>query len=329
METDPGIQPDNRVWHVDAELVQATKEAVLAIRRESEYGPRNRDRLVFRASELGHVAAYRDHNGEPGGCARIPFFSFWAERYKPRELTAEELMNFEKGNEEEETIRAYLEKAGLLVERQVRLGAWRPCGGPDPWGLLCDKPEEPRCGVGPFIHGDRRYPDRSGGLVRGKADFIINHPKHGRIPLEWKSSSTFIFGTIGKVGPKGDNGIQAHYYGFEMGTDYVALGYVNKESGDVVIFTARTDYKLIEDVLERARKLKDDIQMGRMPPMPEGVAAPKSYFDRAWPCYYYAPKKKRIGACAYYSYCHGPLPTLPRKNPIPRRPRAGGMQFNA
>lgn len=338
MTSDPGIRPPNN-WSLDAALVQATHDAVLSLRAKNEWGPRNRDRLVFRASELGDVAAFRDHRGDPGGCARKTFYSFWAERFKPRDLTAEELMNFAKGVEEQGVMKRYLVEAGLFVEEEVRLGAWAPCRNTDGNGLplYCEDPASPTCGVGPFIHGDHRFPDRSGGLVRGKADFIIDHPQHGKIPLEWKSASSYIFGAIGQHGPKGDNALQAHYYGYEMGTSHVAIGYVDKESGRVAIFTAPTDTALIDEVLGRAAVLRNAIQAGDIPPAPKGVRAPRDYYDRAWPCYYYAPKKKRIGACPFYEHCHGALPvegtgTPPRTGRPAFRRRTktgdGGLDFN-
>lgn len=339
MQTDPGLQPDGRAWQLDEDLVKMTKDAVLALRVDNDFGPRNRDRLVFRASELGDVASYRDAHGEPGGCHRKTFFSFWPERFKPRDFTAEELMNFAKGVEEQEVMKRYLVKAGLFVEEEVRLGAWTPCRGTDGNGLPkgCADIAHPTCGVFPHAHADPRFPDRSGGIVRGRADFIINHPKHGKIPLEWKSCSSYIFDAIKQLGPKGDNGLQAHFYGHEMGTAYVALGYVNKETGDVAIFTAKTDIAIVKLVFERAVALKGDILAGNMPALPDGVRAPKDYYDRAWPCYYYAPKKKRVGVCPFFEYCHGKPPVeadagAPPKRTYARRRKTDGaapISFNS
>jgi len=302
--SDPGIQPPNG-WSVDDVLVKATKDAVLSLRAKNEFGPRKRDRITFRASELGDLAAYRDARGEPGGCSRKTFFSFWSERFPARAMDAETLMNFAKGNEEQETMKRYLQEAGLYVEEEVRLGAWA--------GNMADQ----------------RFPDRSGGLVRGKCDFIIRHPQHGLTPLEWKSASTYIFDSIKKTGPKGDNALQAHYYGFEMGTSHVAIGYVNKENGEVVLFTAQTDTELIERVLARAKALREDIADGVMPDQPEGVTPPKTYQDRAWPCYYYAHKKKRVGACPFYEHCHGAPPAVPEDKPkrSARKKPAEGFTF--
>jgi hypothetical protein len=102
----------------------------------------------------------------------------------------------------------------------------------------------------------------------------------------------------------------------------------------VVIFSAKTDVALINVVLARARLLRDDIQAGNLPALPEGVQAPKDYYERAWPCYYYAPKKKRIGACPFFEYCHGKLPVeadsdgSPKRS-YPRRKKSGSISFNS
>jgi hypothetical protein len=109
-----------------------------------------------------------------------------------------------------------------------------------------------------------------------------------------------------------------------MGTEYVALGYVNKESGEIVIHTAKTDNALIEAVLERASKLRDDIKMGIMPAMPEGVKQPTDYYERAWPCYSYGTKKKTVNACAYFEHCHGKLPEA--KASLTGPPKAWGAR---
>lgn len=294
-------------WLLDEVLIQKTKAAVLAIRAEHEYGPRNRERLVFRASELGDVVNYIDAKGELGGCHRKPFYSFWPEKFAARELNADTLMNFAEGEAAEETMARRLTKAGILAERQILLGAW-PKGG--------------RVGA----RADARFPDKSGGLIRGKCDFTVLHPEHGVIPLEWKSSSSYIFDMLRRQGPKGDNALQAQFYGYEMGTSHTGLGYVNKETGQVQIFAAPVNHELILRVHSIATGLRRLIVAGALPDAPPGARAAReanppgsrrsgfkklpdgAYYDRAWPCYTYSVKKDRVSACPYYEHCHGALP---------------------
>lgn len=310
MTRDKGITPRSK-WQHDDTLVDLAHKAVLSLRDKNAFGPRRRsESLAFRTSEIGDIISFRDHKGDPGGCARKPFYSFWAEHHRRRPWSADELLNFGRGDDEEARVRDYLEEAGILEEEQVKLGAWGDQDAPE------------------YFRGDPRYPDRSGGLIRGKCDFVIRHPEHGVIPLEWKTCSTYIFGMLKRSGPKGDNALQAQFYAHEMGTDHVALGYINKETGQLAIFTAPTDRLLIRRVLDRATKLKADILAGKKPPMPEGLHPPEDVYDRVWPCYVYAPKKRKVMACAFYEACHGMLPDFALKAmeggaPAPKRKPRG------
>jgi hypothetical protein len=334
-EPDPGFSLPN-VWDLDAGLVGRVKAAVLTLRKENEWAPRKRANLVFRASELGDLAAVRDAKGKASGCARKTFYSFWPEEFVAREFDAETLLNFDEGNKGEDRLEVYLKQSGLLADGQVRFGAWTPCITP----TMCDS-TNPRCGVSPFVHGDHRYPDRSGGLVRGKADFIINHPVHGRIPLEWKTASSYVADMVAKGGPKPENALQALFYAHEMGTTHGALGYTNKETGNFEIYIAPAQPELMASIFARARWLRGLIQAGELPPMPRGARAAAiadpagsrfsakkrlpddAFFDNVWPCYAWSEKKKRVNACAYYEACHGALPAKPiegrRVNPLLRR----------
>jgi hypothetical protein len=308
---DPGLPVPNP-WRKDAGLVDAVKVAVLEIRKENQWGPRKRtSNMAFRASELGDLVAALDAKGEASGCARKVFFSFWEDKYPRTQLSAEQLLNFALGDEAEDRIEVYLRKAGLFVEGQVRLGAW-PKGGE--------------------MQGDPRYPDRSGGLVRGACDFVIKHPKHGLMPLEWKSCSTYVFDMVAKQGPKPENALQALFYAHEMGTDYGALGYTNKETGDVLIFYAPAQPDLMARVFTIAAERRRQVLAGELPEAPAGArpaqaADPpgsrrsgmkrmpdEAYYDRAWPCYTYAAKKGLVMACPFYETCHGKLPEKPGKN---------------
>lgn len=292
-------------WRVDDGLISAVKGGVLQEAKDNEWGPRKiGEKLAFRASELGDLVAFRDHKGEPGGCQRKVFYSFHADKYPAADFTAEELLNFDKGNEAEDRIEVYLRKAGLYVEGQVKLGAW-PSGGPNA--------------------GDPRYPDRSGGLVRGTADFVVKHPEHGVIPLEWKSCSTYVFDMVSQHGPKPENALQAIFYAHEMGATHAALGYTNKETGDVLIFTTPAQPALMEVVFAKARLLRAAVLAGEVPAMPEGARGAQEgehrsgatklpehpFYDRAWPCYAYMAKKGRAMACRFYAHCHGAVPEKP------------------
>ena len=354
---DPGLPVPNP-WRSADDIVVGVKEAVVSIRDENAWGPRNRQRVTFRASELGDLVAFRDKGG-PGGCARKVFYSFWEDKYPRIEFDAETLLNFDKGNEAEDRVEVYLKKAGLYAEGQTRFGAWASCKGnpialgDDSNSLPCRNPEKPQCGVSDFIHGDHRFPDRSTGLVRGKADFLINHPVHGLMPLEWKSCSTYVFDMVSKGGPKPENALQALFYAHEMGTTHAALGYTNKESGDVAIFIAPAQPDLMEQVFALARVRRVQIESGELPAMPDGARAAQdadppgsrrsgfkkmpdeAYYDRAWPCYSYAVKKGRVMPCPFYEHCHGPLPekpgtkSKPRANPLLKAKKARGpMEFS-
>lgn len=310
MPGDPGLPVPNP-WRKDAAIVGAVKDAVLAIRKENEWAPRQRkSNLAFRASELGDLVSALDQKGEASGCARKVFFSFWSDKYPRGEMSAEQLLNFDKGDEVEDRMEVYLRKAGLYVEGQVRLGAW-PKGGD--------------------FAGDPRYPDRSGGLVRGSCDFVIKHPERGVMPLEWKSCSTYVFDMVAKQGPKPENALQALFYAHEMGTAYGALGYTNKETGDVLIFYAPAQPELMARVFDIARVRRDQILAEQLPEAPEGARPAQdadppgsrrsgfkrlpddAFFDRAWPCYTYAAKKGLVMACPFYTVCHGALPEKPTK----------------
>ena len=333
--TDPGL-PIPNPWRKDAPLVEEVKAAVLAIRAENEWGPRKRyPGLVFRASELGDLVNALDKKGEAAGCARKVFYGFHEDKFPRAALTAEQVLNFAKGDDAEAAMEEYLRKNGLYVESQARFGAWAPCKGTDGNGLpqFCSDPAAPTCGVSGNVHGDHRFPDRSGGTVRGKADFIIKHPKHGNIPLEWKSCSTYVFDMVLKDGPKVENSLQALFYGNEAGTTHCAVGYTNKETGDIAIFVATVQPDLMAHVFEIAKERRRQILAGEVPAAPVGARPaqydenrrsgfkkmpPEPYYDRAWPCYTYAAKKGIPMPCAFYEVCHGPLPEKPGKAPAKR-----------
>lgn len=335
MPDDGTVIPDP--WSRDLGIVDTIKQAVVASKKRAEFGPRNRKRVVFRASELGDLVAARDHKGEAAGCARKVFYSFFPESFARSEMSAETLLNFDEGDAVEDRIEVYLREAGLYVEGQVRFGAWAACKGTpvglgDDVGVFCQDPAKPGCGVSPHVHGDHRFPDRSGGLVRGKADFIIKHPKHGVMPLEWKSCSTYVFDMVKKGGPKPENALQALFYAHEMGTEYGALGYTNKETRDFVIFVAKAQPGLMETVFARALLMRAAIEANALPEMPVGARAATAadppgsrrsgnkrlpdaaYYDRAWPCYTYAAKKDIVIACPYYTACHGAAPDKPTRS---------------
>lgn len=306
-------------WKLAETMTRDVKAAALSLYEKDEYGPPSRERIVFRASELGNILSVRDAKGEPSGCARKPWYRYHADRFPPRRRSAEEVLNFAKGNEEEAKMRDYLTEAGILLETQLKLGAW----------AAHDDEHAPE-----YVRGDPRYPDRSGGLARGKADFIIDARKYARtaarIPLEFKSSSSYAYRYLHTEGPKPEHALQGAFYAHEMNADHFAVGYVDKESGDILIFVCRTpSARFFDRMFERLMWMRDAIEDGELPPAPMGTHAPMSadppgsryagkarmpddpFFDRAWPCYVWGSKKGRAVACEWFAHCHGRLPDEP------------------
>lgn len=334
------------MWNVSGDLEDAVKRGALKLREESEHRPPSRERIIFRASELGNALAVRDAKGEPSGCAIKPWFRFHADRFAARKLDAEAVLNFAKGSYEEGKLEAYLQAAGILVETQVMLGAWAECRDPKTCARTKKTPKaEPTCGVPPYVHGDPRYPDRSRGNARGKCDFIIDASAWvkgaKRVPLEWKSTSSYQYPSLSRDGPKVENALQGGFYGHEMRAKWHAIGYTDKESGGIRILVCRTlTDKWWDTAFERLEWLRALIVRGEMPPRPFGVHPPEEnpkrtmrdgwntyripepYYDKVWPCYVYGTKKKRVTACEYFEHCHGvPLPKKPEHAPelVPRK----------
>lgn len=354
-DTDVGLKVPVR-WNVSGELEDAVKRGAVKLREENEHRPPSRERIVFRASELGNVLAVRDHKGEPNGCALKPWFRFHADRYPARKLDAESVLNFAKGTFEEGKMESYLDAAGILVETQVMLGAWSPCRAPDACARTVEDPHaDPTCGVPRYVHADPRYPDRTGGNARGKCDFIIDASAwiegETRVPLEWKSTSSYGFPGLSRDGPKVEHSLQGGLYGHETRSRYYAVGYVDKESGGVRILLCRTlPDAWWRKAFQRCEWLRDLIERGERPARPVGVhfpeenpkremrdgwqtyRIPEAYYDRAWPCYVYGTKKKRVTACEYLAHCWGRNPPpKPEHEPelVPRKKKASAKAKSA
>lgn len=351
-ETDPGLRVPV-MWNVSGELVDAVKAGALGLRSKRERIAK-RDRIIFRASELGNVLAVRDAKGNPSGCALKPFFRFHEDRYPRRMISAEAALNFAKGENEEDKMASYLAESGLLVEQQVPFGAWAECNDPDECARSLEHPRaEPTCGVPGYVHADPRFPDRSGGLARGKCDFIIDasriDPKlPKRVPLEFKSASSWSYGYIPEEGPKTEHSLQGAFYAHEEQSTHFAVGYTDKESGDIIILLCRSLPKVWwKKAWARARALREAIERDERPPMPEGVGParpdenrtmrngwntyriPEAYYHKGWPCYVFGTKKGRVTACEWYRHCHGEeLPEKPAHDPplIPRAKKKTGAK---
>lgn len=291
-ETLPGTPVPNR-FRVDRAVMSALDRAVVDSRVQFGKNGRNVN-APFRASELGNIVAAIDQDGKPSGCPRKVFYSFFPS-FKATEIDAATAHNFARGDLEEAHAATLLDKAGLLAEKHVNLGAWDPENKNPRW------------------RADPRFPDRSGGRVRGDVDFVINHPEVGVIPLDWKSSSNYAFNPMFVVGGKPDNVVQVMWYAYEMRASHFALGYVNKENGALCTLLYEADHEWVERVLFPAcDRMRKYLHNAEVPPRPEGTKPMLSLYEGTWPCGVFAPKKKRVMACAYHEVCHGvPPPTAP------------------
>lgn len=313
-DTLPGTPVPN-AFIVDRAVKERLDAAVLTMRKQFGSGGRKLD-APFRASELGDIVAALDQDGEPSGCPRKVSYSFLPPKGGRAPLDADTAHNFARGDLEEAHATALLTEAKLLREKHLKLGAWDPNNRSPEW------------------RADPRFPDRSGGRWRGDVDFIIEHPHAGhacelcgvviedRIPLDWKSASNYAFGPMFAIGGKADNRVQVNSYAYEMRTAHYALGYVNKESGQLCILRYCADHTFTENVLFPAiDRMRAWLRSGTLAPRTAGLGPVSGPYDARWPCYIYAPKKKRVMACAFYEACHGqPPPAAPaEKKRIPRK----------
>lgn len=301
---------------MDRKVKERLDAAVLSMRKQFGEKGRRLD-TPFRASELGDILSVVNQDGEPSGCKRKVYYSFFPTKYHRAAINADTAHNFARGDLEEAHAEKLLREAGLFREKHVMLGAWDPNNKDPRW------------------RADPRFPDRSGGRARGDVDFLIHHPDAGTecstcgeviadlTPLDWKSASNFKFGPLFAIGGNPDNIVQVNWYAYEMANSHFALGYVNKESGQLCILLYCANHEFVEQTLFpgidhfRATYLNP----GVLPPRPEGTRPATGPYDMIWPCYLYAPKKKRVMACAFYTDCHGvPPPEAPvEKKRIPRK----------